>query len=238
MLDSPPIRRLASAILIAVPILVIISIALGTLSGSDESVFEPDLVDELLVSTQENLPVYFTSVGFGIAADVMALGVAAVVYLMFRDRHRLLAMVGAFGILAAAIGGFTSDAADLTLGFLAEDFVTGGATGVQAGDPVILEVARAVGMAGASALQVAWTALGSGLIALGAVIIWAPGGELNPPRWLGWWVLIIGFIWYFTWFAAVSDAAFALVILGLLGTELWVATLGIWLLRREANARV
>jgi hypothetical protein len=65
-----------------------------------------------------------------------------------------------------------------------------------------------------------------------AEVTWARPGEADPPRWLGPWAIVAGIAWFLTWLAAASDVALAFVGVGLLGTELWVFVLGIWVLRR------
>jgi Domain of unknown function (DUF4386) len=222
--------------LLLLPVVVLLGVLLSFAAGADADVFDRDQADDLLKSIHDSAGLYFFSVGVSIVGDVLALGVAAILYLLFKARSPLLALFALVGILGGAIGGFSADAADLTLGYLAGDFAEGGA-GVPAGDPTILQTARTVGIAGVAAVEVAWMALGFALVSLGILVGWARPGGVDPPRWMGPWAIAAGIAWFLTWFAAVSDAAQIFLVVGLLGTELWIFVLGVWLLRKPSHAR-
>jgi hypothetical protein len=224
--------RLAGLLLVLLPCLVIASLVIEISSTSDADVFQRDEVAPLLRDINENEVTYYSALGFSIASNVIAVGVAAVLFVLLGDRSRLLATLGMVGILGGALAGFAADAGNITLGFLASDFADGGAGDIPAGDPAILETARSVGIASLAVLEVGWSALGVGLVALGVLIGWAPSSVYNPPRLLRWLAIVAGVCLVLTWLVALSDAAFIFVVVGILGIESFMLILGIWLLRQ------
>lgn len=198
----------------------------------DADPFERSEIDDLLLDINDHKDAVVASVAFAIVTDaVLGFAVAAGLYLAFRRRDRLLALIGFASIVAASAGFMASDAGRFTLFFLAEDFDRGGPEGVGPGNALTLEVARAVGISSGLADLIAATAFGFALIAFGALIAWSPAGNgATPPRWLGWIAVLSGIAFFLTWLLAVTEDAFVIFIAAGLGALIFFVVLGAWLL--------
>lgn len=213
---------------------IILSIALfGTFEDNDP--FQRDEVEALLNDVNDNKALAILGTAVDIVVDA-AIGIiaAAGLYLVFRERNRLLALSGFALVFGGGIAFLASDAGMVPLIVLAEDFAEkGGPGGIAAGDAVILETARAVAMWSFTIEQVAVTTIAAGLLAFGALIAWAaPGAAANPPRWIGLVGVIAGVATILTWIGAAEEAiAIVLFIIGGIATLLFLISLGVWLLR-------
>ncbi|MBI1885075.1 MAG: DUF4386 family protein [Chloroflexi bacterium] len=220
-----------SLLLLAAALILTIAFSFGV---TDANVFERDEVEEFLTDINGNEALFVLATALSIAVDaVIGLAAGAALYVLFRDRSRILALFGFAFILANGIAFLASDASNFVMLKLAEDFVEkGGPAGIGAGDAVILEVARAVGIFGAMTAQVSFTALSAGLITFGVIIAWAPAGAVTPPWPFGWLAVASGILGLFTWLITVTDGAFGLIIAHALLTLAWLILLGPWLLLR------
>ncbi len=232
--DRP--NRLAGVILLVLAVLLIVSMALQ-FGISDSDPFEKDEINKVLIDIKDHQAVTILHSVASFAVDsVVGLAAAAALYLLFRDRSRVLALFGLVGILVASAAFIAADAADVALVHLASDFKGGGPEGVAAKAPVILEVARAVAISSGVAGQIGFTALSFGILAFGVLIGWAPAGAVTPPRWVGWVALLAGVVGFFTWLIAVTDAAFVLIIIATVTQLIWLFGLGGWLLMQPDEA--
>ena len=138
-------NKVAGVTLLLLVALVIVNTVLVTAAVGDADPLKRGDIEGMLRDINDNEALYFLGIAFSIATDAAVLLAAAVMlYLVFRDRSRVLAMLGFAGLLAAGIAFLAADTASLTVGVLAADFVEkGGAGGIAAGDPVILQSARA-----------------------------------------------------------------------------------------------
>jgi hypothetical protein len=216
--------------------LVILAICLivnvgATFSTGDYSPFEKDEVGKFLTDVNDNQTSIIVSGAVGIIVDgFLGVAVAAFLYILFRDRSRLLATLAFAGVLVNAALSLVVDGNNILLTVIANDFVKGGATGVSPGDPATLELGRYVGMVTYAFGNVSLTPLGLGLIALGWLIAKAPAGAINPPRWLGWVGLFAGVCSELAWLVVVIDPAFVFFIGNILASLVLLFGLGIWLL--------
>jgi hypothetical protein len=227
------INRVAGISLLLLALGIILSIVFS-LGITDADPFERDEVAEFLGDFNDNEGLAIATTIADIATDA-AIGIvaAAMLYAVFRERNRLLALLGFALILGGSIAFMAADAATVSLIILAQDFVEkGGPGGIAAGDDVILETARAVAIWSFVIDQIAFTAIGVGLISLGVLIAWTPAGAgLVPPRWLGGPAVIAGLATILSWIGTASeDVGFVLFIVGGIATLLFLITLGIWLL--------
>lgn len=232
--------KLAGATLLILAAVIIANIVLLTAAVGDADPTKRGDLAGILRDIHDNKALYFAANGFSIAADTALLPIAAaLLFLVFRERNRALAVVGLAGFVAAGVAFVVADSANLALAFLAEDFVKeGGATGIAAGDPVILESARTIGTFGA-VLEVAGSMpLALGFLGLGSLLVWAPNGEMNPPRWIGWLGLVTGVGMVLQWVGAANeDVGAVFFAIGPIGALIWFVILGGWLLtRRERQA--
>lgn len=235
-------NKLAGVTLLLLAALAIIALVLETVALGDADPMARGDIEDALRDINDNEAVYFLGTAVDIADEVVVLAAAALLYLVFRDRSRALALFGAFGLVAAGVAFLAADTAELTVGLLAADFVEeGGAGGIAAGDPVILQSARAVAAFEGLADLIGLTTLAFGVLALGSLLAWAPDAEANPPRWLGGLAVLSGLALLLTWIVAAAEAVgITLSLIGLIGSLLWLVILGGWLLiqpeRGEARA--
>jgi hypothetical protein len=197
-------------------------------------------MEEFLQDVNDNEAWAFVGVAADIVADAgISIIAAAGLYMVFRERNRLLALFGFALILAGSAAFMAADAGTIPLIFLAEDFVEkGGPGGIGVGDAVILETARAVAIWSFTVEQIAFTAIGVGLFSLGLLIAWAPAGAGPvPPRWIGGFALLAGVATVLSYLAALSEGVgIAFFIISLLATLLFLISLGVWLVG-QSDAR-
>jgi len=227
----------------AVPItgLVIILLAIGiivtlgaTFSTGDYSPFEKDEVAKYLTDVNDNETAFLITGGVGIAVDgFLGVALAALIYVLFRDRSRLLATVAFAGLLVQSAMSLLVDGNNILLSIIADDFVKGGPTEIAPGDTAVLEVGRYVGMLTFLFTNVLFTSLGLGLLALGILIARAPAGAINPPRWLGWVAVFAGACAELAWLVVVIDPAFVFFIGNFLASIVFLIGLGVWLLMHQ-----
>lgn len=225
-------NKLAGATLLILAALIIVNIVLLSAAVGDADLTKRGDIEGILNDIHDNKALYFAATGFSIAVDAALLPVAgALLYLVFRERSRALAVVGLAGFVAAGIAFVVADSANLVLAFLAEDFVKeGGVGGIATGDPVILQSARTIGTFGA-VLEVAGSMpIALGFLGLGSLLAWAAKGEINPPRWIGWLGLVIGVAVVLQWVGAANeDVGAVFFTIGPIGSIIWFVILGGWL---------
>lgn len=232
------INKVAGATLLLLPILSILGLVAGAPLGEFDPFARGD-VEELLRAVNDNHVLFVLSLVPFVMTDAIVLpAAAALLYLGFRDRSHVLALLGAFGILTGAVTFVVHEVGAMTLPFLATDLlVEGGPSSIVAGDPVILEAARTVGIVQGLAALCGQTALGVGIGAIGVLIIWAPDGNWNPPRWLGWLGVLAGVGMGLTWLFLVSHTAGGVATVAAEATTIGMLTfLGIWLLRQPEQS--
>ena len=220
------------ALLVLVPFTVASAI-LTAIVEEDAFLVSRGDVEGFLVDVNDNETVYALGTALDIVNDtVLLVAMAALVFLVFRDRSQVLATLFLVGFLVAAAAFVTADAAQFTLLLLAADFVEeGGAGSIVAGDPTILQTARAAGAFSVLSDMAGITSLAFGLLALSALILTAPQGAVNPPRWLGGLGAVSSVLLALLWTAfANDDVGFSLSGLGIIGSMVFLLVLGGWLL--------
>lgn len=218
-------------ILLVIGLLVTIG---ASFSSGEYSPFEKDEVAKFLTDVNDNRTAVLITGAVGIIVDgFLGVALAALLYVLFRDRSRVLATVAFAGLLIQSALSLMVDGNNILLAIIARDFVDGGPTGVSAGDPAILEVGRYVGMLTFLFTNVLFTSLGLALIALGSIITSAPAGAINPPRWLGWVACFAGACAELAWLVVIIDPAFVFFIGNFLGSIIFLIGLGVWLLMHQ-----
>ncbi len=235
------VNRVAGVTLLLLAILVILAAVMGMIAQGDANPLSRGDINDLLRKTNDNQSAHFVALALSIAVDAaVSLAAAVLVYPLFSGRSRVLALFAAAGLLANAIAWMAADGANLTLGVLAADFVEeGGAGAIAAGDPVILQSARAVAAFSGFAILVASTAMAFGFLSLGSLLAWAPRGEVNPPRWLGGLAILSAIGVLLGWITPVEAAAgMVFASIGYVASVVFLIILGAWLVARpEAEAR-
>ena len=218
-------------ILLAIGIIVAVA---STIPTTDKSPFTKSEVPQFLKDVHDDQTLYIINGADGMIVDgALSVIVAAVVYILFRDRSRLLALIAFAGLLGQAGISLMLDLDQILLTIVAKDFVTGGPGNVPAGDASLLEVGRYLGMLSLALTNVVSTMLGVGLLALGWLIARAPAGAVNPPRWLGWMAFVSGVCAELSWLIVVVDPAFVFLLGSFLFSLIFLFGLGIWLLQHQ-----
>lgn len=217
--------------LILLAVCLVIAVVLSFSTG-DADPFDRAKVEEWLLDIDDNRGLWIASNAVFILLDaVVALVVAPLLYLLFRDRGRLLALIVLVGFIAQSAVSAVVDSVDASLVVIASDYVEGSA-GLEAGDPAMLEIARTLAVGTTILGQTSFTMLGVALTALGLLIATSPEGAVNPPRWLGWVSVVAGVATWFAWFIALTDAAFVFFPIQGIASLIFLIGLGIHLLRR------
>jgi hypothetical protein len=227
------LTNLGGIILIVAAITTFVVVGTTIPSTSDKSPFERDEVAEFLIDTNDNESAFAVSIAVAVFNDgIIGILLAAVFYVLFRDRNPMLATIALGGILIGCAAALMSDAMNILLIGVAEDFVEGGAGDVPPGDAATLQVGRFVGAASFALFNIAFTAYGTALVAIGALLL-GPAGRINPPRWLGWLAVVAGLCAWLAWGVVVADPMFVFFPLNFLTTTIFSIGLGWWLLKHS-----
>ena len=229
--DQP--ARLTGIMLLLLSLGIIIQV-FSLMSISEADPFDRGEIQEYLTDINSHETEYICGVVVSIAMDsVIGIIAGILVWILFSDRNRVLALITAILLVASSIPLMVADALSISLLLVARDFVEGGPQSVDSGTS--LEVGRALAMGLTALQQVTVTTLAVGLIGLGGIIGWSPAGAVNPPRWLGYPALLAGLAFLFSWTAVLVDAAFVLFIIGGLSGLIMQVILGIWLIRQRGD---
>jgi hypothetical protein len=224
---------LAGLAMIVAAILTVVAVVLMATGTSDKNPFEEEDAAEFLTDVNDKEEQLMASAAVGIINDgvfVPLVGVA--LFILFRDRNPLLATTAMIGIAIGAALALIVDASNLLLTFIAEDYVQGGPEGVAPGDPATLELGRYIGMITFLFVNLLFTPVGLGFLALGLLLVRAPAGLINPPRWIGWVAIISGLSGWLAWLVVAADPFFVFFPVQLLSTLVLLLALGIWLIRQ------
>jgi hypothetical protein len=223
------VALIAGVVLLLLAITLIASVGLGSQTG-DNDPFDDDEAAEFLEDVNDNEGAWLGQYAVGMVTDAGLLVLAAgLLYVLFRDRSRVLALIGLTGITAGGAIAATTDVSGILTAILADDYVNGGGD-LPAGDPASFQTARLAAMYTYTGFQAAGTAIGCGFIALGLLIAYAPTGAINPPRWLGWPAMIAGLAFLLSWIIVLTEAGFVFIIIGGLGILVFTIGLGAWLI--------
>jgi Domain of unknown function (DUF4386) len=213
-------------------ILTVIAVVLMASGTSDESPFEDEEAAEFLTDVNDNQEQLLASAAVGILNDAVFVPVIAVAFfILFRDRNPFLATAAMVGIAVTAAISLLVDGSNLLLTIIAEDYVEGGPEGVEPGDPATLQLGRYIGMITFAFTNVLFSAAGMGLLAIGLLLVGAPEGLVNPPRWLGWVAIISGVSSGLAWLVLAAEPFFVFFPIQGLSLLVLLVGLGIWLVR-------
>ena len=154
---------------------------------------------------------------------------------MFRDRSRLLAITLLIGFIGNAVLSAASDAANGSILLLAKDYAHGGA-GLNAGDPAILEMAHLLSALSSLLGSTSGTMIAVAFLALGWLIARAPAGNVNPPRAIGWVIIVSGISILASWAGFATGAAgfLSFIVFGIT-TLIFTIWLGVWLITNSSK---
>lgn len=231
---SQRVVRIAGIAMIVSAILMVVSVGLTAAGTSEKSPFERDEVAEFLTDTYDDKDLLAAAGAVGIVNDgVFVLTVGAALYVLFRDRNPLLATMAGLAIAATAAISLIVDISNVLLTAIAEDYVEGGVGGAAAGDPAALELGRYVGMITFAFTNLLFTPAGLAFLSIGMLLVSAPQGLINPPKWLGWVGVVAGLAMWLSWLVVAVDAGFIFFPINLVATLVFLIGLGIWLIQHS-----
>lgn len=230
---SQRITTIAGIALIVLSLLTVVTVGLTASGTSDKSPFEKDEVAEFLTDTNDNEGLVMAAGAVGIVNDgVFVLTVAVAMFILFRDRNPFLAALAMVTFAVGAAISLIVDISNVLLTGVADDFVNGGPGNVAAGDPAALELGRYLGMITFAFTNLLFTPIGLGFVAIGSLIVAAPMGLVNPPKWIGWVAIVAGLACWLSWGVVAADVLFIFFPINLIATLIFGLSLGVWLLRR------
>ena len=166
---------------------------------------------------------------------VALLGTA--LYVLLRDRDRLLALMGLAGFLMMGVLFSMSAAAYVSVHSIANNLEAGD---VFADEATVQEIGRTLVELGDGTFFLGITFFAIGLLAFGAIIALTRVGigiaPVAPPKWIGWIALTAGVLFLLGWLALAAEFLFVFVIIAFVLTLIWYLTFGVWLLRAPAEA--
>ncbi|HET8943373.1 MAG TPA: DUF4386 family protein [Dehalococcoidia bacterium] len=231
MFSGDRIFPVAGCALLLLIVALIVNVVCSA-SFSDKSPFERDEVEEYLTDLNDNETEVIGAAASSIIVDSFVGPLAGIAgYLLFRQRQRLLATTFLGFLLVGAAVSLVADAVGIGNLIIAKDFADGGPAGIAAGDSTITEVGRALGMTQFALTQAGFSAISVAILALGALISFAPERGVVPPRWIGWLLVLSGVSGLLGWIVVVADFGFVFFIIAGLSQLIGLASLGVWLLR-------
>jgi hypothetical protein len=208
-------------------------VALTATSGGENDPYDRAEAAKFLTDLAANQNGMIAAGAVGVFSDALvALVVATMLFVLFRDRSSVLAPMMLVGVVAAAIISASNDVVGMLLTIVADDFVNGGPSGVAAGDPAALELGRFLGMVQFGMFLAINVAFGLALASLGTILSFSPQGAVNPPRWLGWVALISAAACWLSALVFVNEWLFVFFPVQLITSLLVFIGLGAWLVMR------
>ncbi|MEE9199252.1 MAG: DUF4386 family protein [Dehalococcoidia bacterium] len=223
MLSKRGVDYLAGGLLLALVLTVVVFIATNPISADT---FREDPAG-VLRDIAENHSRFVLSTVFDIASNLIAIALAAALYLAFRAHDRNLALLGTFGFLAAGLLFLTADMVKISLESLSEGFPE--ARGAQAES--LLNSARAVGYMVDGAVVMAFTGLAIGVLSYGLLVITTSA----LPRWIGGLGILGGLVAPFGWLLFVESDLIAIGFVGTLIGLLFALIAGSWLVLKGSS---
>ena len=226
---------IAGLAMIVAAVLTIVIVALTIFAGESEDVdpFDEDEAAEFLETVNDDEDTIIAGAAVGILNDAVFIPLVAVAFfILFRDRSPFLATAAMIGLAVAAAISLFVDGSNILLTIIASDFVEGGPEGVEPGEPGTLQLGRYIGMTTLIFFNVAISSAGLGLLAIGLLLVGAPEGIVNPPRWMGWVAIISGAAAGLAWLVVAAEPFFVFFPIQGLSMLVFLIGLGVWLLRR------
>ena len=187
MLSNRGIERVAGTLFLLLVATVIVSIATEVEVDTDTAEFRESLQD---VAGDRGR--HLVGVSFALLSGLLAVGLAWSFYLVFRTHERPLALLAAFGFLAAGLVFVVEETTRFALDSLAQEFAAARGSEAHAAHAVETS-ARAVALVGEFAHEIAITFLGLGVLVAGILISWSE----PVPRIYGWVAGLGGFLLLF-----------------------------------------
>jgi hypothetical protein len=222
-------------VLIAIALCFLISGGLGMAVSSTDPTSKAD-TQKWLNDINGHHTLVVISLVFSVLLDAgFTLVISGLTYLVFRDRSRLLATTFLIAFIGSSVLSSVTDGIDASALVLAKDFAHGGA-GLNAGDPAILEITHVLQVVSALVIQFGGTMLAIAFLTLGWLIARAPAGNVNPPRAIGWIIIVAGIANVAGWAGFATGAAgFLSFIFFGVTTLVFTIWLGVWLITNSSK---
>ena len=182
-----------------------------------------------LVDIAGDRDLFILSTAFDLAANLITVPVAAMLYIVFRSHSRTLALLGSFGLLAAAVLYLTGNMVSIALLSFAQDL---GEIGTQAES--VLASARAFGLMSDASFAMGSTGVALGVFSYGLLVL-----TTNAlPRWIGVVGILGGIVAPFVWLLYIEVDLVAIGLIGLQIGLLFALIWGVWLVVKGAREAV
>ena len=222
-------------VLIAIALCFLAGGVLGMAVSSTDPTSKAD-TQKMLNDINDHHTAVVISTALSVLLDsALTLAISGLTYLVFRDRSRLLATTFLIAFIGSSVLSSVTDGIDASTIVLAKDFSHGGA-GLNAGDPAILELTHVLQTI--SSLIGSWggTMLAIAFLCLGWVIARGPAGNVNPPKAIGWIIIVAGIASVAGWAGFATGAAgFLSFIIFALTTLIFTIWLGVWLIMNSSK---
>jgi hypothetical protein len=220
MLSQKRSEYLAGGLLITVVVSVVLSIILSPIS--DEAFTED--VNFILTAIADDSGKFAAFIVFDTLANLIAIPLAAALFMVFRSRDRNLALLGSVGFLAGGILWLSADMAMISLETIANDF--SGASGAQADS--LLTTAGAIIPIQNAAFLLGATCLSLGLLSYGLLVL--RSGAI--PKWIGIFGVLTGVIGPLGWLNYIDSSLVVLTFIGAGISLLFALLTGGWLVTK------
>lgn len=224
MFSKRGIDYLAGSLLIGIVVTVLVSLAVVPIT--DET-FREDAA-EYLMKIADDRGLFATFIGLDLASNLLGIGAAAALYLVFRSHDRNLALLGSAGFLAASVIFLTGNMIMIALESLAKDYAA--ATG--AGAAAVLLSARPIGLMLDSVFVMGGTGLAIGFLSYG-LIVFRTGAI---PKWMGIVGVLGGIVAPFGWLLFVEINLQYIGVIGTMIGLLFILLTGGWLVWKGSKA--
>ena len=232
---SNRLYAITGLVLIAIAVCFLIGGGLGMAVSSTDPTSKAD-TQNMLKDINDHHTLAVISTVFSVLLDsALTLAISGLTYLVFRDRSRLLATTFLIAFIGSSVLSSVTDGIDASTIVLAKDFAHGGA-GLNAGDPAILELTHVLQTI--SSLVGSWggTMLAIAFLTLGWLIARGPAGNVNPPKAIGWIIIVAGIASVVGWAQFATGAlGFVSFIFFAITTLIFTIWLGIWLITNSSK---
>jgi hypothetical protein len=222
-------------VLIAIAICFLIGGGVGMAVSSTDPTSKADTKNMLQDINDHHTLAVISTVLSVLLDSALTLAISGLTYLVFRDRSRLLATTFLIAFIGSSVLSSVTDGINASTIVLAKDFVHSGA-GLNAGDPAILELTHVLQTI--SSLVGSWggTMLAIAFLTLGWLIARGPAGNVNPPKPIGWIIIVAGIASAAGWAQFATGAiGFLSFIVFAITTFIFTIWLGIWLITNSSK---
>lgn len=220
MLSQKGSEYLAGGLLLTVVVSVILSIVLSPIS--DE--FFTENANVILATIADDSGRFAAFIIFDTLANLIAIPLAATLYVVFRSHDRNLTLIGSAGFLAGGVAWLSADMTMISLETIANDFAV--ANGAQA-DSLLTTAGAIIPMQNVATL-LGFTGLSLGVLSYGLVIFRTEA----LPKWIGIFGVLGGIVAPLGWLQYTDDSLAVIIFIGAGISLLFALLTGGWLVTK------